>query len=89
MFCSNEHYMSISHMAIFVYMATQHLPGAVAPDRVLSMGQIEQNWVLMLNWIVWNRPVFDILNSVLMLKLIVWNWTVFGIETDNLAHNNQ
>ena len=24
MFCSNEHYMSISHMAIFVYMATQH-----------------------------------------------------------------
>ena len=24
MFYSNEHYMSISHMAIFVYMATQH-----------------------------------------------------------------
>ena len=24
MFCSIEHYMSISHMAIFVYMATQH-----------------------------------------------------------------
>ena len=24
MFCSNEHYMSISHIAIFVYMATQH-----------------------------------------------------------------
>ena len=23
MFCSNEHYMSILHMAIFVYMATQ------------------------------------------------------------------
>ena len=23
MLCSNEHYMSISHMAIFVYMATQ------------------------------------------------------------------
>ena len=23
MFYSNEHYMSISHMAIFVYMATQ------------------------------------------------------------------
>ena len=29
--------------------------GVVAPDRVLSMGQIELNWVLMLNWIVWNR----------------------------------
>ena len=27
-------------------------PGVVASDRVLSMGQIEQNSVLMLNWIV-------------------------------------
>ena len=27
-------------------------PGEVAPDRVLSMGQIELNYVLMLNWIV-------------------------------------
>ena len=27
-------------------------PGVVAPDRVLSMGQIEQNCVLMLNRIV-------------------------------------
>ena len=26
-------------------------PGVVAPDRVLSMDQIELNWVLMLNWI--------------------------------------
>ena len=32
----------------------------VAPDRVLSMGQIELNYVLMLNWIVWNKTVFDI-----------------------------
>ena len=31
-------------------------PGVVAPDRVLSMGQIELN--CMLNWIVWNRTVF-------------------------------
>ena len=29
-------------------------PGVVAPDRVLSMGQIKLNSVLMLNWIVWN-----------------------------------
>ena len=29
-------------------------PGVVAPDRVLSMCQIELNGVLMLNWIVWN-----------------------------------
>ena len=33
-------------------------PGVVAPDRVLSMGQIELNCVHMLNWIVWNRTVF-------------------------------
>ena len=38
------------------------LPGAVWPrvvasDRVLSMGQIELNCVLMLNLIVWNRIV--------------------------------
>ena len=32
-------------------------PGVVAPDRVLSMDQIERNCVLMLNWIVWNRTV--------------------------------
>ena len=31
--------------------------GVTAPDRVLSMGQIELNSVLMLNWIVWNRTV--------------------------------
>ena len=30
-------------------------PGVVAPDRILSIGQIELNCVLMLNWIVWNR----------------------------------
>ena len=30
----------------------------VAPDRVLSMGQIEQNCVLMLNCIAWNRVAF-------------------------------
>ena len=34
--------------------------GVVAPDRVLSIGQIELNCVLMLNWIIWNRTVFDI-----------------------------
>ena len=33
-------------------------PRVVAPDRVLSMSQIERNCVLMLNWIVWNRTVY-------------------------------
>ena len=31
-------------------------PGVVAPDRVLSMGQIK--CVLMLKWIVWNSSVY-------------------------------
>ena len=34
------------------------LLGVVAPDRVLSMGQIELNCKLLLNWIAWNRTVF-------------------------------
>ena len=33
------------------------LPGVVAPDRALSMVQIELNCVVMLNWIAWNRIV--------------------------------
>ena len=31
--------------------------GVVASDMVLSMGQIELNCVLKLNWIAWNRTV--------------------------------
>ena len=34
------------------------LPRVVAPDRVLSMGQLELNRVLMLNRIVWNVTGF-------------------------------
>ena len=37
-------------------------PRVVAPDRVLSMGQIEQNCVLMLNWIIWNRTAYTYKN---------------------------
>ena len=37
-------------------------PWIVAPDRVWSIGLIELNSTLMLNWIVWNRTVF-------------WHWT--------------
>ena len=32
--------------------------GMTALDRVLSIGQIEVNCVLMLNWVVWNRTVY-------------------------------
>ena len=54
------------------------LPGAlcsrmVAPDRALSMGQIELNFELILNWIwneFWNGTVFDT-ESVLTLNWIV------------------
>ena len=30
----------------------------VAPDRVLSMAQIEPNCVIILNWIAWNKADF-------------------------------
>ena len=53
-----------------------HWPGMVVPDRVLFMGQIELNGILMLNWITWNRTVFDI-KTVLMLNWIVWIRTVW------------
>ena len=46
--------------------------GVVAPDSILSIGQIELHCVLMLNWIVWNGTVFDI-ETVLTLNWIVWN----------------
>ena len=32
-------------------------PRVVVSDRALSMGQIEQNCILMLNWITWNITV--------------------------------
>ena len=39
-------------------------PGVVAPDRVLSMGQIELNRVLMLNWIVYMDKMDLALNNL-------------------------
>ena len=44
-------------------------PRVVVPNKILSMGQIELNWMLMLNWIAWNRSVWH-LNCVLMLNWI-------------------
>ena len=54
------------------------LPGslwleAVAPDRVLSMDQIELNCVFMLNWIVWNRTVLCAKLNYLKLNCF-WHW---------------
>ena len=51
-------------------------PRVVVPDRVLSMDQIELNCVLMQNWIVWIRTVFDI-ETVFRLNWIVWIRTVW------------
>ena len=60
--------------------------GVVPPDKVLSTGQIELNWVLMLNWILeielsWN------LYCVLMLKWTVWN-RIVSMNKMDLALNN-
>ena len=35
-------------------------PGVVAPDRTLSMDQIELNCELRLNWITWKITILDI-----------------------------
>ena len=67
-------------------------PGVVAPDRVLSMGQIELNCVFMQNWIIWNRCVDKNyaytklncwigtvwLNSIAWNKKVFDNWTVYS-----------
>ena len=44
-------------------------PVVVAPDKVLSMGQIELNRVLTLNWIVWNKTVDMNKNGVGIINL--------------------
>ena len=46
-------------------------PGAVAPGRVQSMGQIELNCAPMLNWIAWRRTVFWHLKGILMQNWII------------------
>ena len=58
-------------------------PGMVATDRALSMGQIEQNCVLMLNWTTWNRTVFDIetvltLTWIFLIRTVWLNWTAWN-----------
>ena len=55
-------------------------PIVVAPDMVLSMGQIELNCILMLNWSTWNRTVL-IFNCILMLNWTAWNRNVFNFKT--------
>ncbi len=54
-------------------------PEMIALDRVLSMDQVELNCVLMLNWTVWNRTIFDI-KTVFTLNWIVWNRTVLSFN---------
>ena len=55
-------------------------PRLVARDRVLSMGQIELNCVLMLNWMSWNRTVLTFklctsfkLRTYAKLNRLKWN----------------
>ena len=47
----------------------------VAPDSVISIGQIELNCVLLRNRSFWKRISFDI-ETVLTLNWIVWNRTL-------------
>ena len=61
-------------------------PRVVAPDRALSMAQIELNCVLRLNWITWNRTVLTfncvfMINWTVWLNWIAWNRNVFDNQT--------
>ena len=56
-------------------------PRVVAPDRVLSLGQIELNCVLMLNWIAWDGTVFCMLDRIVCNRTVltfncVWTKTI-------------
>ena len=48
-------------------------PGVAVSDRVLSLGQIELNCILMVNWIVWNRTVLTF-NCLLWKTIFILNW---------------
>ena len=53
--------------------------GLVAPDRALSMGQIELNSVFTLNWIIWNRTVFVYSNELFEMDfLLTLNLCAYG-----------
>ena len=49
-------------------------PGVVAPDRFLSIGQIELNCILILNWIAWNRTFLTFkLCTYAKFNCLKWN----------------
>ena len=68
-------------------LSDQLCPRVEAPDSVLSMGQIELNCVLMLNWIIWNGTVFDIETMYLCLTELFEIELIICIKID-LALNN-
>ena len=54
-------------------------PGLVAPDKVLSMSQIELNCVLTLTWITWNRTISTIKQrTYAKLNCLKWNCLAFN-----------
>ena len=50
--------------------------GVVAPDGVISIGQIELNCVLQFNWIDWNITVLTF-KLCIYANQTVWNRTVY------------
>ena len=54
-------------------------PGVLIPDRVLSMGQLEINCVLMLNWTAWKRTVLTFGRHT-SARLICLKWNCFSMR---------
>ena len=76
---TNVLFITWNNLMVVSSISLSSLPGprsfkVVLPDRVQSIGQIEWNCVLMLNWIVWNRIVLHL--NYILLKWMVWKRTV-------------
>ena len=76
--------MGMQSTPSFLSLPGPFWPGVVAPDRGLSMGEIELNCILMLNWIVWNRTVLDIENWIVWIRNVLLNWIA---RNKNVFHN--
>ena len=63
-------------------------PRAVVTDRDLSMGQIKLNYVLMINWIVWNRTVYMYKNGF-GIKLTYNGWYAINPNQTKLIIEKQ
>ena len=90
---SNAGAFGMQNTSTLPSLPCQLWPRVAALDRVLSVGQIELNCVLMLNWIVWNRTVLTFncvwINDWYLIEILVihsntWNHLTLMTEENSL-----